>query len=203
MIVPQSGTQKKPARELSTPGGKQIQCIGGPSWQINRERKTSITLFFNLCQLKKRMERGAYQNGLAYFYIKNNQGKFMEGELKELNIKWIKRSSKSNKTPLDLMKNHQLLLLKCRQHINRCSSKNLTQRQHSAKHSPLINVNKNTSNLKIKYIISNYIIHNHIILYTRLLVSLIREASHWPALVLRGERAQVQIAPDIRSKKKG
>jgi hypothetical protein len=58
-----NATQKWPGRGLSTLGAELNQCIKGPSWQIRKERRTSATLFFNDCQLKKRMEKEAYQNG--------------------------------------------------------------------------------------------------------------------------------------------
>ena len=41
---------------------EQNQCIEGPSWQIRRERRTSTILSFDAYQVKKRMEKEAYQN---------------------------------------------------------------------------------------------------------------------------------------------
>jgi hypothetical protein len=41
---------------------KQNQCIEGPSWQIRRDRRTSAILSFDAYQVKKRMEKEAYQN---------------------------------------------------------------------------------------------------------------------------------------------
>jgi hypothetical protein len=48
--------------ELSTLGAEQKKCIEELSWWIRRERRTSTTLFFNACQLKKKMGKEAYQN---------------------------------------------------------------------------------------------------------------------------------------------
>jgi hypothetical protein len=56
----------------------------------------------------RKFSRRAHHYILAYFYIENNQEKCIEGELSELNIERIKRSSKCTEAPLTLMKSSSI-----------------------------------------------------------------------------------------------
>ncbi len=50
----------------------------------------------------RKFSQRAHHYILAYFYIENNQAKYIEGELSELNIEWIKKVFKMHESTIDL-----------------------------------------------------------------------------------------------------